>query len=166
MMERLTRRLHEIGVVHKGKFKLSSGNISDYYIDLREAYGYPDTRKMIVEELWKLMDKDVTCVAAMGYGGISPATILAHDHNLNLTLVRRKPKDYSRMTSVDGYIPNENDRIAVIDDIITTGGSLQRIITELEPTRAKIVGCYVVVKRGEADLKYPVRWLLTTEQLL
>lgn len=166
MMDRLAKRLREIGIAYRGEFALSSGEKSTYYLDIRKAYGIPDALRMISEDLWKIIDKDVNCIATQGYGGISPASIIAVEHNLYLTLVRSEQKAYGLANIIEGYKPAKRDRVAIIDDVLTTGGSLRKIIREIELTGASILGCYVVVKRGEADLVYPLKWLLTADQLL
>lgn len=165
-MNELVKRLHELNVVKRGDFSLSSGGKTDYYIDLRKAYGDPNARRMIKERLWNLMPEGITCIAGQGYGGITPASIIAEEHGLYLTLVRDARKDYGMTNIIEGYMPIVDDRVVIVDDLLTTGGTLRRVIENIQPTGAQILGCYVVIKRGEAELNYPVKWLLTAEQLL
>jgi len=63
-------------------------------------------------------------------------------------------------------MPKEGDKVAIVDDVFTTGKSLQKIVDVIIPTGAEIVGCYVLVKRGEGQTSVPVESLLHMEDLL
>ncbi|MAG78058.1 hypothetical protein CL616_01705 [archaeon] len=162
----LVRLLKQIDIIDRNPVDLKNAGSSDFYVNVKKAYGYPKTVNEISEELWRIMRRDVTCIAASGYGGLSPATAISLKHNLNLALVRDEAKGYGRNGLIDGYVPDEQDRIAIVDDVFTTGGTLKDIMRILEPTRAEIVGCYVVVKRGEGELSVPLNYLLDFEELL
>lgn len=166
MSSELIKKLKQLDIIYRKPINLKNAGASDFYVDIKKAYGYPDTLNSISDELWKRMEGNITCIATAGYGGLSPATIISSKYGLNLTLVRDKPKKHGKGGWIDGYIPNEQDKIAVVDDVFTTGGSLRKIIEVLKPTRAEIIGCYVVVKRKEGNLQVPLIHILTLEDLL
>lgn len=166
MSRDLIQILKPLEIILREPVTLASGMTSDFYLDVKKAYGYPRALNMIAEELWERIDKRATCIATAGYGGLSPATLISSRHNLNLTLVRDEPKKHGKGGWIDGYVPNEQDKVALIDDVFTTGGSLRKLIEILEHIKAKIIGAYVVVKRGEGDLPIPLTYLLTSEELL
>lgn len=166
MTSELIRILKQLDIVYQKPVNLKNAGASNFYIDVKKAYGYPDALDSISDELWKRIDKRVTCIATAGYGGLCPSTIISSRHNRHLILVRDEPKKHGKGGWIDGYIPNEQDKIAIVDDVFTTGGSLRKIIEALEPTGAEILGCYVVVKRGDGDLQVPLTYLLTSEELL
>ena len=165
-MDKLVKRLQELDVVKYGEFTLSSGAKSNFYIDLREAYGDPKARRMMKKGLWKLIPRNVTCIAGSGYGGITLATLVADDHKLGLSLVRDDRKPYGMSRILEGYQPTSRDYVAIVDDILTTGASVRRVINIVKETKAQIVGCYTVVTRYSPELGYPSRSLLTVDQLL
>jgi len=165
MKEELIKKLKRLNIIYKEPVKLKNAGTSNFYVDVKKAYGYPDVLNLISEELWKMVGKGVTCIATAGYGGLSPATIISSRNNLHLTLVRDKPKNHGKGGKIDGYIPNKHDIIAIVDDVFTTGKSLKEIIRTLKPTGARIIGCYVVVKRGDKKLHILTRHLLTPEEL-
>lgn len=159
--------LKQLGIICREPVNLKNAGASDFYVDVKKAYGYPDVLNQIADALWEKIDKDVTCIATAGYGGLSPATVIASKHNVHLTLVRDKPKKHGKWGWIDGYVPNEQDRVAIVDDVFTTGESLREIIRVLQQlTKVKIVGCYVVCKRGEGKVEIPVTYILTPEELL
>ena len=72
---------------------------------------------------------------------------------------------------VDGYVPGIGDNVAIIDDVLTTGGSIRKMYAVIESTGAKIVGLYAVVKRTEVTAEVlinglRVNYLLAPNQLL
>jgi len=162
----LVQVLKPLEIMLREPITLASGATSDFYMDVKKAYGHPKALNMIAERLWERMDKRATCIATAGYGGLSPATVISSRHNLNLTLVRDEPKKHGRGGWIDGYVPNEQDKVVLVDDVFTTGGSLRKLIKILEPTKAEIIGVYVVVKRGEGNLSVPLTYLLTPEEFL
>ncbi|MBU1199593.1 MAG: hypothetical protein KKF46_01590 [Nanoarchaeota archaeon] len=165
MKDDLIKILKENNVVDKSKYILKSGKVVDFYVDIKKAYGNPKAVNLICDALWPKLDKNVTCIATSGLGGITPASVLSTRYNLNLTMVRDKPKKWGRNTWIEGYVPNKTDKIAIIDDVFTTGGSLRKIIEVLKPTGADILGCYVVVKRGEGELPVAFKYLMTADEL-
>lgn len=166
MKNNLIAKLKDLDIVHREPVILSSGTASDFYIDVKKAYGYPEALGLICDYLWDKIDKRATCIAAIGYGGIIPASVLAHNYNINLTLVRDVPKKHGLRGWIDGYLPTEQDKLIIIDDVYTTGKSLRKIIDILTPTRADILGCYVVVRRGKADFELPLSYLLDVQELI
>jgi len=64
---------------------------------------------------------------------------------------------------IDGYIPTKKDHVAIIDDILTTGGSLEEITEIIEPL-TNITEYAVVVKRGDFDSKYPLKYLFEAKE--
>lgn len=166
MGEELIQKLRELDIVSKGEFVLANGEKSSYYIDIKRAFGNPEALNMMVDELFHEIDNRATCVAAAGYGGISLATSISLLYGLNLTLIRNKPKKHGREVWIDGYVPTKWDRVALVDDVFTTGGSLRKSMKVLELTNAEILGCHVVAKRHEGELNVPLTYLLAAEELL
>lgn len=166
MVSELIKLLRQIDIVSFESVKLKNGCISNFYIDIKKAYGHPDALNMISDELGSRIDKNATCIAASGYGGISPASIISVRHGLRLTLVRDQPKGHGTRKWIDGYLPDNKDKAVIVDDVFTTGGTLRRIVEILEPTGAEILGFYAVVKRGDAQLSYKINYLLDSKDLL
>ena len=162
----LLEKLKQLNIISRNPVQLTSGSISDYYIDIKKAYGSPDVLTAIAEELWNTMDTRATCLATAGYGGLPLASVLSVQSGLPLTLVRIIPKQHGKITDINGYVPGVWDRVTIVDDVFTTGGSLQEIIDVLKPTHAEILECAVVVKQGEGMLEVPLTYVLRAEELL
>lgn len=169
MREELIQVLKAKGLLYSEEpIELKHGIKTRYYYDVKAAVGNPSALDLLAENLWKIMDKGTTCVADGGYGGVPLGTALELKYNLKHCMVRNKPKQHGKGGWIDGYVPTKEDKVAIIDDVATTGGSLNDIIKVIEPTGAEILGCYVVVKRGDAVLKHPytLKWVLTADDLL
>lgn len=148
-VKKLINMLKTVGVVRKETVTLKYAGNSAVYIDIKKAYGYPETLIMLCKLIWEQIDKKIDCIAAGGYGGLPLAGALAEKYNLQLTLVREKPKTHGRNVWIDGYVPKPGDKIWVIDDVFTTGKSITQMIKTLKPTKAKVIGCSVVVRRSK-----------------
>jgi orotate phosphoribosyltransferase len=166
MNDTLITSLKKLDIVYREPVNLKNAGASDFYVDVKKAYGYPEALSIISDKLLEKIDKRATCIATAGYGGLSPATAISLIKGLKLVLVRDEPKKHGMGGWIDGYVPDENDKVAIFDDVLTTGGSLKKIIEVIKSTRAEVVGCYVVVKRGEAVLPFHVEHLLKPEDLV
>ncbi|OGM96919.1 MAG: hypothetical protein A3B86_00190 [Candidatus Yanofskybacteria bacterium RIFCSPHIGHO2_02_FULL_38_22b] len=173
----LAKELRKLGIVKKGKFILTSGKTSDFYIDMKKVLGHPKVSELIYNELSKIIDpvkrrgrhgasKKATCIASIGYGGLPLAARVSLKLGLPLTVVREKPRKHGLKNLIDGYVPTEKDKIAIVDDVFTMGTSMAKIIKALNKTGAKIIAGYVVVNRGEVSkFIIPIKSLLTAEKL-
>jgi len=163
--EKLIKKLKELDVVVKEPVKLRGGEKSDFYVDIKKAYGDPVAFSLISNAMADLLDDKATCIAASGYGGLPLATVIALKNNLKLVLVRDSVKDHGTRSLIDGYVPTEKDKVVIIDDVLTTGSSIAETIGVLKETNVELLAAYVVVKRGNAQLEIPIKHLLTVEEL-
>lgn len=149
MNKPLVKLLKDKNILKYGNFTLRSGDTSAYYCDIKEAFGYPELLNKITNELLKLVPKNTTCIAGSGYGGITLASLVAYKMKLPLVLVRDRIKDHGTKKSIDGYIPNKNDIICIIDDVFTTGGSINDTKEKLLSLKVKFTKPIVVLNRSK-----------------
>jgi orotate phosphoribosyltransferase len=156
MLVQLNEQLKKMGIVYHEPMKGAAGQVLDYYIDVKKAYGDPEVRKRIARRVViraSKINSGFTCVAGCGYGGVPLATAISDQTGWKLIMIRDKPKDHGRKTLVDGYEPNKKDMVLVVDDVKTTGGSLIKMYDALLP-----YGCtmkFAVVVDRSPDLKLP-----------
>jgi len=162
MNKSLVKLLKEKNILKYGNFTLRSGVVSNYYCDIKESFGYPKILAKIADELVKLLPKNCTCIAGSGYGGITLATLVAHKKKLPLVLVRDKVKDHGTKKVIEGYIPNKNDIVCIIDDVYTTGSSISDTMEKLAISNAKLTKPIVVLNRSN---KSNILSLLTDKDL-
>ena len=162
----IIRCFHEIGVIYKEPVTLRSGVSSEFYCDIKKAFGYPDLLNALADEVGKKLHKSVTCVAGSGYGGLPIAALVASRFGKKFIAVRDTDKKHGKGGLIDGYIPNEKDIIVIVDDVLTTGSSIRTTLATLAMTKGKIKNAIILVKRGEAELTIPYSYIFTIDEIL
>jgi orotate phosphoribosyltransferase len=136
-----------------GKFKLSSGASSDYYIDCRtttlDSHGAKLTGQVFLEEIrahkWK----------AQAIGGLTMGadpivvSVTVQSGELNGFLVRKAEKEHGTGQRIEGF--REKDaRVVIVDDVCTTGASTVEAIEAAREFGFQVVGAVCLVERQEA----------------
>ena len=166
MQDDLITRLKQLHILRRGE---SSADPSDYYLDIKKACGDAEAFELMANRLGEKIPNGTNCIAASGYGGLALAGAVSVIYERNLSLVRTEQKDHGLLKWIEGYIPSPGDKVTIVNDVfdfLTNGETLQNIIDTIAPTGAEIVGCYVLVKRGEGKLSVPVEGLLQVKDLL
>lgn len=164
--ESLVNRLRQAEILSYEPVTLRSGETSDFYADIKKAYGNPELLAAMAKATVDNLNPQTTCIAAAGYGGIPLGVAVSQISGLPLTLVRDSEKNHGRGGLIDGYVPQSHDIISIVDDVFTSGGSLRQTMANLKITNAVVVGCHVIVARGEtADFGLPVSFILKSNDL-
>lgn len=145
--------LHQKGIIKFGEFTLASGKKSAYYIDLRSVPSYPHQFRTMIKKLQKDIDENIgldsfDALVSVPTGGLVIASALAIEIVKPLIYVRNKPKDYGTSKLIEGHI-HEGMRVLMIDDVVTTGGSVANAIKSLKESRITVEDAYVIVDRME-----------------
>jgi len=164
--EKLISLLRQEEIIYKQPVKLTSGQPAEFYVDVKKSYGNPEIKRLMAKLISRQISPQATCLASSGYGGIPLASSVSDITSLPLILVRDTPKKHGKGGFIDGYVPNQEDRVCLIDDVLTTGGSLIKLEQRISLRHAKILEALVVVKRGEPKLPFPFNYLITAEDLL
>lgn len=138
-----------LGLLRLGRFRLSSGELSPVYVDLRPAASYPDFFRSLVDRLSALVSEgghDAVCGVAVS--GIPLATGVALRLQKPLLYVRERRKDHGTMSALEGEVGSGVD-VAVIDDVSTTGSLILRAVEALRSSGARVRRAYVVVDREQ-----------------
>ena len=122
--------LNKIGAMQFGTFKLTSGKISPYYIDLRIVPSFPDAFQEICNFYVNFIKKEVGLknferVAGIPVAGIPFASIVAYNLQKPFLYIRKGARLHGRQRRIEGIL-SPGDRILLIDDLITTGLSLKK----------------------------------------
>ena len=136
-----------------GQFKLSSGGTSDYYIDCRtttlSAKGARLTGQVVLDEikhrLWKV--KAIGGLT-MGADPIVVAVSVASG-DLDGFLVRKAEKAHGTGRRIEGF-QEKGARVAIVDDVCTTGSSTVQAIEAAREFGFQVVGVLCLVEREEA----------------
>lgn len=143
--ETIARDLLSIGAVTlspKKPFTWASGMISPIYTDNRLTIAYPIVRTNIADGLAELIAREypqADIIAGTATAGIPHAAWVADRLNLPMVYVRSKPKDHGQGRQIEGRILDGANTV-VIDDLISTGGSVLNACAAAKKEGANVIG--------------------------
>jgi len=145
--------LHQKEIIKFGDFTLASGKKSSYYVDLRLVPSYPHQFRIMIKNLQNNIAETIglnsfDSLVSVPTGGLVIASALAIEIVKPLIYVRSKPKDYGTSKSIEGQI-HEGMKVVMIDDVVTTGGSVVNAIKSLKDANITIKDAYVIINRVE-----------------
>jgi len=146
-MSWFVKEFYRVGIIRFGKFKLSSGIESPYYIDLRRLYSFPDLAFKVINELIKIINVEYNAVAGVATGGIPLAAYIAFTKRIPLGYVRVERKSHGMESKVEGVL--EGRKVLIVDDVATTGQSLLTSAKALKALNANVVAAAAVVDREQ-----------------
>ena len=135
-------------------FKLVSGRESPYYIDCRPTTHNAQGLALIGEIFFDLIqDLKVDAIGGltMGADPIAHATALTSyvkGRPINAFSVRQRPKDHGTGGVLVGDV-TPGDRVVVVEDVVTTGGSALRAVAAAREFGLKVVKVLILVDREE-----------------
>ena len=152
---RLVRLLAHLSA-SRGEFTLASGKTSSLYIDARMTTMTPEGQILIGSIGLRTLHRagwDVQAVGGMTMGADPIAYAISYASAdsktpLRAFTVRKEPKVHGKGKQVEGPF-RSGDRVALIEDVITTGGSALRAAEAVESAGGKIAGILSLVDREE-----------------
>ncbi len=175
MKAELGKILNRIGALKFGTFKLTSGEISPYYMDLRIVPSFPDAFRRICDLYIELIRGDVGAadfdrIAGIPTAGISFASIAAYHLKKPFIYVRTTERQHGRGRCVEGILL-PGDRVLLMDDLITKGGSTLKAAEAVRSEGGVVTDADVLMDRVEhgkqtlAKACIKLHYLLTTSEL-
>ena len=144
--EKVALILLEIGIVSfdTGKgFEWQSGITAPIYCDHRKLLFFPKARNKItdifvdaIKQIWP----QVEIIAGVETGGISWSALIADKMDLPLIYIRKKRKEHGKQKRIEGLPPKKGQNIGVIEDVVSTGGSLGSTIAVVKKSGANAKG--------------------------
>jgi orotate phosphoribosyltransferase len=141
-------------------FKLASGEISPFYVDCRALMAHPEARRLVAQLAYEaITDIEFDCLGGLELGAIPIAVTIsdfacvASRRRLWRTfVVRKQPKDHGLGKLIEGSI-RSGDRALIVDDVLTSGGSLLKSIGAAREAGLRVDHVLVIVDRQEQDGK-------------
>lgn len=137
-----------------GKFTLASGKESTYYVNSKKAIFQSEVIGLLGEMLWEMtQDLNIEAAGGLEVGAIPMAAVLAAEYHrrgraLEGFFVRKQPKSHGSQERIEGVL-RPGMRVAVLDDVLTTGGSALQAIAEIEKAGAQVAAVVCIVDRLE-----------------
>ena len=127
-------------------FTWASGIKSPIYTDNRVTLAYPETRTLIEDgfvEKIRAEFPDVEVIAGTATAGIPHGAIIADKMNLPFAYIRSKPKDHGAGNQIEGRV-TPGQKMVVIEDLISTGGSVLDAIAAAKREGADVIGAAAI----------------------
>jgi adenine phosphoribosyltransferase len=174
MLELLKKSLLEAPVVKKGDY---------YYVVHPITDGVPYIEKELLDEITDAMKKeieklgDIDRIVTIEAMGIPLASVLSMKTGIPFTIIRKRqyglPGEIS-VEQVTGYSKSKlyinglkkGDKIVIVDDVLSTGGTLRAVLNALKKMGVKIEGVIIVVDKGEVAEKIQEEFSIQIKKLI
>ncbi|MEN9448123.1 MAG: orotate phosphoribosyltransferase [Bacteroidota bacterium] len=131
-------------------FTWASGLKSPVYCDNRKLLSHPEVRNFVRDGFISLINEyfpQTECIAGVATAGIPHGAILADTLGLPFVYVRSKPKEHGLTNTIEGDLIH-GQRVLVVEDTISTGGSSLKAVEDLRAVGAEVIGMIAIYKYG------------------
>ena len=131
-------------------FTWASGIKSPVYCDNRLTLTAPEVRQDVEKGLAEIIKKeypDAEVLMGTSTAGIAHAAITAHILNMPMGYVRSGAKDHGRQNQIEGKL-EKGQKVVVIEDLISTGGSVLEVVNVLKEAGAEVLGIASIFTYG------------------
>lgn len=161
--------------IRKGEHTLSSGKKSNYYIDGKQVTLDPQGILLVAKTILTMLQGvqvDAVGGPTLGADPIASAVALLSSQTgkpLKAFIVRKEEKKHGTQKRIEGPKLEAGDRVAVVEDIVTSGESVMSAIQEVEKLKCRVVRVICLVDReegaGERLAKYSFSPIFTRSEL-
>lgn len=145
----------DCGAVLHGHFRLSSGKHSDTYFEKFQILQYPQHVQRLCGELTnRFRTEPIDVVVGPTTGGVIIAYEVARQLGTRAIYAEREG---DKRVLRRGFTLCPGERVLVVDDILTTGGSVREVLEMLEPYRVQVVGVGILVDRAGGQVQLDTR---------
>ncbi len=152
-VQALSAALHELGAIKFGAFTLASGMESPFYIDLRLLVSRPRLLEQVAEAYASLLrDIPHDRIAGVPYAALPIGTAVALAADAPLIYPRKEVKQHGLGKDIEGqWAPG--DRVVIIEDLITSGGSTLRTAERLRAAGLVVEDVIVLIDREQGGVE-------------
>ena len=152
----IDRILEETGALLEGHFKLTSGLHSDRYIDKMKILQYPLYTQWIANEMAKpFADDEIDVVIGPAMGGIILAYEVAKVLN-KIAFFTNRDKE-GKMVLRKSFDLKVGAKVLVVEDIVTTGGSVFEVLKLLKEKEVIVKGVSLIIDRSGGEVDFGVK---------
>ena len=161
--DQILEMLKEAGVLLEGHFLLTSGKHSERYLQCAKIFQNTKYAEPLCKELaMKFIDQNIDLVIGPAIGAIQMAYEVSRHLGVRNIFAER---DNGVMTLRRGFTIGKGDRVFIVEDVVTTGGSVKEVIKIVEDYEGTIVGIGSIIDRtgGKIDFGYDFASVMSME---
>ena len=152
--ERLRELVKERGLV-RGDFTLASGAKSTYFFDLKmvtlSAEGAYLAGRLVFD---LLRDSGIDAVGGLTLGAdpiVAAVALVSHMEGepIPAFIVRGEMKEHGTQKAIEGYVPQRGSSVAIVEDVITKGGSTLKAIKAVEEAGCRVAKVVALLDRHQ-----------------
>lgn len=151
--QEILKMLEDSKALLTGHFKLSSGRHSDQYLQCAQVLQYTDSAEELGQELadrcYKKFGSPIHTVASPAVGGIVIGQEVARGLGARAIFAERDPAT-GKLAFRRGFKVDPSENILLVEDVITTGGSIQELFELVKAEGGNVVGMAAIAQRGQA----------------
>ena len=153
LLERLAERAYR-----HGNFTLASGRSSNHYVNCKPVSLSGEGLALLGEQLLAEVEADAVAVAGLTLGAdplvsaVALQAVLA-GRRLDALIVRKEAKGHGTGAWLEGPLPPAGSTITVLEDVVTTGGSSLKAVTQLRQAGYTVNRVVAIVDRQEGGLE-------------
>ncbi|MDR1616081.1 MAG: orotate phosphoribosyltransferase, partial [Syntrophomonadaceae bacterium] len=146
----------EAGALLNGHFLLTSGRHSNQYMQCAQVLQYPEATQKLAEHIRDVFAKDeIDLVIGPAMGGIIVAYETARQLRVPGIFAERVDSEM-RLRRDFTIVPGQ--KVLVVEDVITTGGSVREVIEVVKENGGKVAGVAVLVDRSGGKINFGVKF--------
>lgn len=152
------------GAMQAGHFKLASGLHSRRFFRCIKLFQRPVEAEFLFEALAARFGCDIDSVLGANEAGSILAFEVAKRLGKKVAIARQKNHDYHL---IDGFAFHPHERVLIVDDVTTTGGTAKKLIEIVKAAQAEPVGVGLIATKGlfQVDLSCPVEVLISLQNM-
>jgi orotate phosphoribosyltransferase len=145
----------ECGALLSGHFLLSSGNHSDAYLEKFRIFEQPVIHSRLISELLQhFAGSKIDLVMGPALGGVIMASEAARQLGARAVYAE---KEGGKLTLRRGFKLDPQERVLIVDDIVTTGGSVRETLEIARNTKVNIIGIAVLADRSGGKVDFGIK---------
>ncbi len=163
----------------KPTFKLASGRKSNFYFNCKPTTLNSEGMLLIGNLLYEIIRSEkkwrVKGVGGLTLGADPVANAIAYTYavkgeHIEAFVVRKEPKKHGTMSWIEGEV-KKGDKVLIVEDVITTGGSSKKAVERAKKCGLKVAGVLALIDRQEGGrevieaMGLPFKALLTKEEI-
>ena len=161
--DEILKIFRETGALLEGHFILTSGLHSGKYFQCAKVFQYPWHAESLCKEMAGFFkDEQIDLVVSPAVGGIVVGQEVARHLNVRSIFTERVD---GKMTLRRGFTVSEGEKVIVVEDVTTTGGSVKEVIETLTAQSVQVIAVAAVVDRSGGNVQFcvPYRSLFQME---